>query len=130
MQQVSIRFFTMVVAMGAIGACTSTSTVSSKSAQDASLQSALEKGTKVCISEVAGVRYDLEEAMRERDLTPEYSCVSADVQVEERGEPRAWVMRYQRIGDAKWRECRSSQEERFDFADRCLGEMISKLGGG
>ena len=41
------------------------------------------KRGRVCISEVAGVRYDLEEAMRERDLTPEYSCVSADVQVEE-----------------------------------------------
>jgi hypothetical protein len=102
-----------------------------KSANDAAAAAkvALQTGTKVCISEVAGVRFALEDALRAYDLTPEYSCVIADVRMRESGEPRAWVMRYQKIGDADWKQCQSSEEARDVFADNCIGKMIADLGG-
>ena len=100
-----------------------------KDAAAASENVTLGDGTKVCISEVAGVRFALEDALREQELTPEMSCVSADVQLQESGEPRAWVMRYQKIGDADWRRCESTEEARDNFAQACIGQMIADLGG-
>jgi hypothetical protein len=55
--------------------------------------------------------------------------MTADVQLEEKGGPSDWTMRYQRVGDADWKECKSSQEAREAFADECISQMISDLGG-
>jgi hypothetical protein len=89
----------------------------------------LEAGTTVCINELVGVRYQLEEALEAAELAPEDSCMTADVQMEEKGGPNDWTMRYQRVGDADWKECKSSQEARDAFANECISQMVSDLGG-
>ena len=89
----------------------------------------LKAGTTVCINELVGVRYTLEDALRDRELEPEGACMMADIQLEESGEPSSWVMRYQFVGDSKWAECKSGHQERVDFAEECINKMISDLGG-
>ena len=89
----------------------------------------LEAGTTVCINELVGVRYTLEDALRERELEPEASCMMADIQLEESGDASAWQMRYQRVGDEKWKECKSEAQERAVFAEECINQMIEDLGG-
>jgi hypothetical protein len=91
-------------------------------------QSSLKPGTTVCISEIAGVRYALEDELVAWDLAPESSCMAADIQLEESGEPKAWSMRYQRIGDAKWLECKSAKDSREAFAEECISRMMTDLG--
>jgi hypothetical protein len=49
--------------------------------------------------------------------------------MEETGEPSAWVLRYQRIGDSAWSECKSDESARSAFAIECIGQMVSDLGG-
>ena len=88
----------------------------------------LAAGSAVCISELAGVRYPLVDELERQQLAVEGSCMVADVQLEERGEPSAWVMRYQRIGDADWKECKSNVAEREAFAQECIDKMKTDLG--
>ena len=86
-------------------------------------------GSKVCISDLAGVRYSLEDELERQKLTPAADCMFADIRMQERGSSAAWVLRYQRVGDAKWRECKSSEQARGAFARECIGQMIADLGG-
>jgi len=88
----------------------------------------LAAGSAVCISELAGVRYPLVDELERQELAVEGSCMVADVQLEELGEPTAWVMRYQRIGDASWKECTSNHAEREAFAQKCIDQMKMDLG--
>ncbi len=122
------------VALGAVllsslvaGACAS-SGVTSKGAADVD-KAGLNSGTTVCISELVGVRFALEDILKERDLAPEASCMFADVQLKESGTARAWVMSYQRVGDSDWKQCKSSEKSREAFAEECVGQMVSALGG-
>jgi hypothetical protein len=111
-------------------ACASTSPkLVSPAAEASAPHGSLEAGTAVCIAEIVGVRYALEDILAGADLEPADSCMSADVRLEETGEPSAWVMRYQRVGDAKWLECKSDLQEREQFARECVGQMRSDLGG-
>jgi hypothetical protein len=89
----------------------------------------LSAGTSVCLAELAGVRYTFEDMLREQELEPAASCMTADVQVEEKGEAKAWTLRYQRVGDSDWKECKSDQETRMDFAADCIDQMRADLGG-
>jgi hypothetical protein len=118
----------IVAALGAAG-CTSTTVegADAKSAADAA--GALQAGTKVCISDLAGVRYALEDALREQKLEPARSCTTAKIRLQESGARGAWIMRYQRVGDRDWKECRSAESERHAFAEQCIGQMMSDLGG-
>ena len=96
---------------------------------DTGPKSTLEAGTTVCIAELVGVRYAVEDELAAQELAPEDSCMSADVQIEEKGEPSDWTMRYQRIGDAKWQECKSDVSVREDFVASCISQMRADLGG-
>ena len=96
---------------------------------DSGPKGTLKAGTTVCIAEVVGVRYAIEDALTDNELAPEDSCMTADVQIEETGEQNAWTMRYQRIGDAKWLECKSDVPVREDFVAQCVSQMRSDLGG-
>lgn len=116
-----------VLALGSVG-CTAASGGSAKSAVDAD-SSGLNAGTKICISELAGVRYTLEDVLRAQHLEPARSCTVAKIRLEESGAPRAWIMRYQHIGDGKWKECKSNAAERSAFAEQCVGQMLTDLGG-
>lgn len=117
-----------IVLLSMAGACAS-SGVTSKDAADAEQAAGLNSGTTVCISELVGVRFALEDMLKERDLAPERSCMFADVQMKETGEARAWVMSYQRVGDSDWKHCKSSERSREAFAEECIGKMVSELGG-
>ena len=99
-------------------------------AADAEAQASLNAATTVCISELAGVRHTLEDLLVAKELVPDNTCLVADIQLEETGEPSAWLMRYQRAGDADWMECKSSVVSRNEFARECIGQMMSDLGGG
>ncbi len=88
----------------------------------------LAAGSAVCIRELVGVRYPLVDELERQQLAVEGSCMVADVQLEEQGEPTAWVMRYQRIGDADWKECTSNLAEREAFAQKCIDQMRHDLG--
>ncbi len=88
----------------------------------------LDAGSAVCISELVGVRYPLVDELERQELSVEGSCMVADVRLREQGEPSAWVMQYQRIGDADWQECTSNRVEREAFAEKCIGQMIADLG--
>jgi len=119
----------ILVAVFAAAACAKTGNNAATTADAADVAAKLQSGTTVCLSEVAGVRYQLEDKLREQDLTPDNSCTAADVQLEEQGEPTAWVMRYQRAGDADWKECKSDKSDREVFAETCIAQMIADLGG-
>jgi hypothetical protein len=95
---------------------------------DEQVTAPLQSGSAVCISELVGVRYPIEDELEKQALAVEGSCMVADVQLQEQGEPSAWVMRYQRIGDADWKECKSNHAERGVFAAKCIGQMINDLG--
>ena len=99
-------------------------------AADPANQASVDAGTTVCISELAGVRYTLEDVLVANELAPESTCMVADIELEETGEPTAWVMRYQRVGETDWKECTSSAASRNEFAHECIGQMMSDLGGG
>ncbi len=116
----------LVVGM-ATAACTTTTEGDAKSPADAG--AAVQAGTKVCISDLAGVRYALEDALREQKLEPARSCTSAKIRMQEQGAPRAWILRYQHVGDRDWKECRSAESERHAFAEQCIGQMLTDLGG-
>lgn len=89
----------------------------------------LEAGTSVCISDLVGVRYALEDALEQHELAPSASCMGADVQLSEAGQGGAWIMKYRRVGETKWQECRSEQDSRREFAAECIGAMKGDLGG-
>ena len=125
-----MRRLIVVAATMAIAACaTGKKNATSPDEVEGASAGQLSAGTTVCINELVGVRYTIEDALRERELEPEGSCMMADVQLEESGEANAWVMRYQRVGDADWSECKSDAPEREVFAEDCINQMISDLGG-
>ncbi len=116
-----------VVGLG-LAACAEAGTDEGAKSAD-SAKAALGAGTKVCISDLVGVRYALEDALRQQNLEPTGSCTSAKVRLQEAGAPKAWILRYQRLGDSKWKECKSAEPERSAFAEQCIGQMLTDLGG-
>jgi hypothetical protein len=89
---------------------------------------ALAEGTTVCISAVLGMRYPVEEALEAHQLEPVAQCMFAEVRLEEGGEPGAYFMRYQRVGDTDWKRCESTQQDRVPFVQECTLQMIDDLG--
>ena len=120
--------FGAIMAIGLAACAEAGTTADAKTAADAA-KGALHAGTKVCISDLVGVRYALEDALRQQDLEPTSSCTAAKVRLQESGAPNAWILRYQRLGDSKWKECKSSERDRGVFAEQCIGQMRSDLGG-
>jgi hypothetical protein len=100
----------------------------SKTANDQATKIADISGSKVCISDLVGVRYSLEDELERQKLEPEADCMFADIQVQEQGAPSSWVLRYQRVGDGKWQECRSEASQRGEFARQCIRQMRDDLG--
>jgi hypothetical protein len=88
----------------------------------------LAEGTAVCLQEVAGQRYAVEDVLREHSLEPVESCIRADVLVKEEGQAGAFTLRYQMMGDAEWKECTSSEEDRLAFLDDCAARLVTELG--
>ena len=123
------RLITLAVTLS-LAACVAPGNKNADSADDVALhEGSLEAGTTVCLAGLVGVRWAMEDVLREQELEPEHSCMMADVQLEEQDEPSAWVMRYQRVGDGDWLECKSGVQEREAFAQECVTQMISDLGG-
>ena len=118
-----------LAALALVSACAASSGKDAQSADDVATKASLEAGTTVCLASLVGVRYELEDVLREQELEPEHACMMADVQLEEQGEPSAWVMRYQRVGDSDWLECKSGEDDRAAFAEQCISQMIADLGG-
>ena len=121
------RLFFSLVTMALVSGC-SVFSGSSKTANDGATKIADISGSKVCISDLVGVRYSLEDELERQKLTPEADCMFADIQVQEKGSPSSWVLRYQRVGDATWQECRSEASQRGDFARQCIEQMRTDLG--
>jgi hypothetical protein len=90
----------------------------------------LARGTEVCIGLVAGVRYLLEDVLREHALEPISSCTDADVEAAESGAEGSYVLRYRLIGESAWRECSSDAVDRRAFLAECIDRMKTDLGGG
>lgn len=88
----------------------------------------LAEGTAVCLQEVAGQRYAIEDALKEHELEPVDSCIRADVLIKEEGAAGAFTLRYQMMGDAEWKECSSSADDRLDFLDECASQLVTELG--
>ncbi|MCA9624637.1 MAG: hypothetical protein KC731_36690 [Myxococcales bacterium] len=88
----------------------------------------IEAGARVCIDGHLGQRYLVEDALSEQELEPVDDCMSADVMVQEQGEPGAYVLRYQMVGAGEWSSCESALEDHIAFLSACAGELIG--GGG
>jgi hypothetical protein len=88
----------------------------------------LTAGATVCINEVAGIRYVVEDMLRARSLELADDCMGADLRVQEKGKEGAWVFRYQVPGDKDWRACESQQKERSAFLEDCGDELVGALG--
>lgn len=88
----------------------------------------LAEGTAVCLQEVSGQRYPIEDALKAQDLEPVDACIRADVLIQEEGQAGAFVLRYQMVGDAEWKECTSSVEDRLVFLDECTSQLVTELG--
>jgi hypothetical protein len=88
----------------------------------------LQAGTKVCLHELAGARGPLEDAITAQKLVVDAGCMLYDLGVKEAGSAGAWVMRYQRVGDGDWKECKSSAPDREEFVRKCVEQMIDDLG--
>ena len=90
----------------------------------------LKEGASVCLQKLAGVRYTLEDVLKENDLEPTADCMFADVQIEESGEAGKYVMRYKLVAENDWKTCESTAEERVAFARECTSMMVTEIGGG
>lgn len=127
----------LIVALAACGKSGDTSNTADDvdAASDASGEGAvgprtLAEGTAVCLQAVAGQRYPIEEALAEASLEVVDSCIRADALIKEEGQAGAFVLRYQLMGDAEWKECTSSAEARLDFLDECTSKLVTDLDSG
>ena len=84
---------------------------------------AVAAGASVCIQTTIGQRYLVEEALEEAGYKVADSCMTADVIVEEAGEPGAFELRYQKVGGEKWESCKSELDDQRMFLSGCIGEM-------
>lgn len=80
-------------------------------------------GAKVCIRDTIGQRYLVEEALEEAGYAVADSCMTADVIVEELGEPGAFELRYQVVGGEEWESCKSELDNQRTFLSSCVSEM-------
>ena len=97
------------------------------SAADAAVQEgawagSLDPGTAVCLSEIAGVRYVIEDVLTELSLELADDCIGAEVELEEVGDAGAWELKYRAVGE-KWQSCKSQEQERAGFLRECLGSL-------
>jgi len=90
----------------------------------------LEAGAAVCVENVVGIRYEIEDLLEERELKPVRDCMDADFQIAEEGQPGAFVMRYRKVGESDWQSCKSSSQDRAEFDQECLDAALGNLGGG
>jgi hypothetical protein len=137
-----LKGIVVAVTVLAIAACGSKSPTGAKSGDDADSPGSssssgeskaageLAAGTSVCVSELVGVRYHLEDALTEHGLEPVADCMFADVQLEEGGEAGAYFLRFQRTGESEWKRCDSTEEDRIAFLRQCTAEISASTGGG
>jgi len=83
----------------------------------------LESGVKVCVDTSLGNRRLVEDALSEGGFEVIDSCMVADAMVREGGEPGAYELKYQRVGDEDWATCTSTLEEEMAFLEQCVVEM-------
>ncbi len=89
----------------------------------------VEEGSSVCVSDLLGVRYAIEDVLKEAGLKPTGDCMFADFEVSEQGEPGEFELKYRAIGD-KWQTCKSAAEDRIAFVRECMDAIITSGGGG
>jgi hypothetical protein len=82
----------------------------------------------VCLGDVIGMRYPVEDALRSHELEPVARCMFADVRIRETGAPGAYTLGYQRIGETDWKSCESSQQDRAAFLDECVERIVEEFG--
>lgn len=90
----------------------------------------LSAGAAVCVENVVGIRYEIEDVLEELDLKPVRDCYDADFQIAEEGGPGDFVMRYRKVGESDWQSCKSSSQDRTEFNRECLGAALGSLGDG
>jgi len=83
----------------------------------------LEPGAKVCVDTSLGNRRLVEDALVEGGFEPIDSCMVADAMVREEGEPGAYELKYQRVGDDEWASCTSDLDGEMAFLEQCVIEM-------
>src|SRR5690606_21767703 len=88
----------------------------------------LAEGTAVCLQEVAGQRYVVEDVLKEHDLEPVDSCIRAVVLVQRDGVAGAFTIRYPMMGDADFMKCSLTDDDRLTFREDCAGQLGPELG--
>lgn len=89
----------------------------------------VEEGSSVCVSELLGVRYAIEDVLEEFNLNVTGDCMFADVEIAEHGEPGAYEMKYRAVGE-QWQSCKSKASDRVAFIKECADAIITSSGGG
>jgi hypothetical protein len=84
----------------------------------------ISEGSAVCVDQMIGQRYVVEDALSAAGLEPVDDCMSADVVLQESGDAGAYVLRYQMVGDAEWSTCESAREDQTSFLESCMSEML------
>lgn len=89
----------------------------------------VEEGSSVCVSNLLGVRYAIEDVLSEMGLKVTGDCMFADVEIAEHGEPGAFEMKYRTVG-GEWQSCKSKATERQDFVRECTDAIVTTSSGG
>lgn len=88
----------------------------------------VEEGSSVCVSDLLGVRYAIEDVLEAAGLKVTGDCMFADVEIAEHGEPGGFEMKYRAIGE-EWQTCSSKASSRTAFIKECTDAIISTGGG-
>lgn len=88
----------------------------------------VEEGSSVCVSNLLGVRYAIEDVLEQMGLKVTGDCMFADVEIAEHGEPGAFEMKYRTIG-GEWQSCKSKADDRQQFVRECTDAIVTSSKG-
>jgi hypothetical protein len=88
----------------------------------------VEEGSSVCVSNLLGVRYAIEDVLEEVGLKVTGDCMFADVEIAEQGEPGAFELKYRALGE-EWQSCKSTAQDRIAFVKECTDAIVTTSGG-
>ncbi len=89
----------------------------------------VEEGSTVCVSNLLGVRYAIEDVLEEQGLKVTGDCMFADVELAEHGEAGNFELKYRALG-GEWQSCKSTANDRVAFVKECTDAIIGTKGGG
>ncbi len=89
----------------------------------------VEEGSSVCVSNLLGVRYAIEDVLEEMGLKVTGDCMFADVEIAEHGEPGSFEMKYRAVGE-EWQSCKSKKNDRVEFVRECTDAIVTTSAGG